>query len=156
MGYLNYRFTCVDAQKIHQFSHTVQCCRAVFSLRLKCSVLASVPLRPSLLNTQSALIGQLTHDWASTAYYLSICLCHVFNLPVSFTCAVNMGMKYANNVFCGRVGLLSMQTMCFLTFKLFYMYKNQWKTLKERIEISWSCSWSGRQIIHVWENWISS
>ena len=46
---------------------TVQCCTNVFLLCLKRSVLAPVSLRPSLPNTQSALIGQLTHAWPSTA-----------------------------------------------------------------------------------------
>ena len=149
MGCLDYRFTCFNAQRTHRFSHTIQCCSTLFALHLKCSVLAPVPLRPSFQNTHFALIGQLTHAWASTAYCVSSCLCRVFNLPVSFTCAVNMGMNYANTVFCGKA-------MCFLTFRVFYMYKNQWRSLKERKEISWSFSWSGRQIIHVQENWMSS
>ena len=45
-----------------------QCCGSVFPLRLKCSVLAPVSLRPLLLNTQFALIGQLIHVRASNAY----------------------------------------------------------------------------------------
>ena len=34
----------------------------------ECSVSAPVSLRPALPNTQSALIGQLTHAWASTTH----------------------------------------------------------------------------------------
>ena len=45
---------------------TVQCCSSVSPLCLKQSVLAPVPLRAPLLNSQSALIGQLTHAQAST------------------------------------------------------------------------------------------
>ena len=40
------RFTCFSVQKTHLLSHTVQCCSTVFPFCLKCSVLASVPLRP--------------------------------------------------------------------------------------------------------------
>lgn len=46
--------------KTHQFSHTVQCCSAVFSL---CLCFFKAP--PSW--TPSYLIGQLTHTWTSTA-----------------------------------------------------------------------------------------
>ena len=46
---------------------TVQSCTNVFFVCLKHSVLPPVSLRPSLLNVQSALIGQLTHAWSSTA-----------------------------------------------------------------------------------------
>ena len=41
---------------------SVKCCSSVLPLCLKCSVLAAVSLRPRPLNTQSALIGQLTRN----------------------------------------------------------------------------------------------
>ena len=40
---------------------------SVFFLHLKHCVLASISFRPHFLNTQSGLIGQLAHAWASTA-----------------------------------------------------------------------------------------
>ena len=53
-------------KKTHQYSHTVQGCNTVSPLCLKRSVLAPVSLRPPIPNTQSPLIGQLTHAWPST------------------------------------------------------------------------------------------
>ena len=57
----------LECKMTHQFSHSVQCCSSLFPLCLKNSVLAAVSLKPlPLLNTQSPLIGQLTHTWPRT------------------------------------------------------------------------------------------
>ena len=62
LGYYLTRFTCFKAQKTPSHSsHTVQCCSSVFTLVLKSSVLLySCQFKPHPLNTQSAMISQLT------------------------------------------------------------------------------------------------
>ena len=54
-------------KKKSQFSDTVQYVNTELRFCLKCCVLALVSLSPTLRNTKSALIGPLTHVWASTA-----------------------------------------------------------------------------------------
>ena len=55
-------FTGFNAQKTHQFSHIVHCCSSVSPLCFSaCLFQATLP------NTQSALIGHITHAWTSTA-----------------------------------------------------------------------------------------
>lgn len=50
-------------------------------------------MTPPPKNTQSALIGQVKHAWAS----VSSRLCGVFSfLSYLFTAAVNIGIRYAN------------------------------------------------------------
>ena len=61
--YLNW-FTCYGSHKKHQCSHTVQWNSTVAPPVW--NVLAPVSLRTTLPDTQSHLIGQLTHAWPST------------------------------------------------------------------------------------------
>ena len=58
------------------------------------NILTPVSLRPRLPNTQSALIGQLTHARASMARLHSDL--YWFWLSVSFTSTKNLGINYAN------------------------------------------------------------
>ena len=76
-------------------SHTVQCYSAVFPICLTTLCFSSC-LKVPLLTTQSAVIGQLTHAWDSIPHHISSRLCHVFQLLVSFTSAMNIGINYAD------------------------------------------------------------
>ena len=114
------------------FFHPVQCCSNVFILK-RPVFLAPVSLRPLLLNTQSTLIGQLTHAWASTANnnraaVLNLCKC------VTWWCTL-MSQSHGNR---GGATDEVFQEQCFLwergasvgtdfsTFKTFYMNMQHW------------------------------
>ena len=98
-GYHSKRCICFIAQKTHQVSYTVQCCSAVFPVLLKHSVCSSCPFTVTpLQNTQSPLIGQLTHAWPSIAnnriavLHQSLCArlatMHTFCTSVTWWCSV--------------------------------------------------------------------
>ena len=109
---------------------------------------------------KSALIGQLTHAWASTANInrvavLNKFLCaklatrHTSRKCITLTCSVmslSHGIKggttdedFRSSVFCGRAELLLVRNLTFLTFKMFYMHKDI-KTQMERKKKTWQVS----------------
>lgn len=69
----------VEYVYMHKLSHTVLC-RSTVSPRLSGTDSVLAPVISSLLppNTQPALIGQLTHPWASAARCVFSRLCPVF------------------------------------------------------------------------------
>ena len=120
-------FTCFNAQITHQCSYTVQYSSTVFPFH-------------------SALIGQLTApltaSQADSCFQIStinICIndanvshgdvwCH----KVKEIKGGNTGGAFRSSVFCGRMELLSVPSLNFLTFKTFKLHKNIYNTLTER------------------------
>ena len=150
---IGFQALALRSTQLFYFSFTVQFCSTVFPLSMRCSVLAPVSLRPLLLNTQSPLIGQLTHAWTSTAnnnraavpnrflhakqeamlYIMQMC-------DIMTWCDVTRSRnkrrdyrkrRFRSSVFCRRNELLLVQT---LTFQSFHMHRNLCDTLKERRE----------------------
>ena len=73
------RFACFNAHNTHSFSHTVQCSSPVFPICFSSYLYKARPFP----NTQSALIGQLTHSWASAANLLSSQVWRAFSLQLT-------------------------------------------------------------------------
>lgn len=64
--------------------YSVHCCSSVFPVCLK-SCISSCLFKAPLLNTQSALMGRLTHTWASTSNNKRAALLNSFLHAISAT-----------------------------------------------------------------------
>ena len=124
-------------KKTHQFPQTVHC-----------SALAPVSLRPSLLNTQSALIGRLTHAWDSSANNSRAAVLKkllLANLAANHKLSKRLTrwrsvMSHSPKIKGGTTEE-AFQEQWFLSergasvsadFKIFYRYKSRYKTLREK------------------------
>ena len=129
-----------------KFSHLSLLC-------LKRSVLAPVSLMPPPpLNTQPALIGQLTHAWASSASNRAAVLNQFLRVKqatkqklctcVTWWCSVmsqshrvkggTTDEAFRSSVFCGREELLLVRTLTFLISRSF-TYSRNYKILADQV-----------------------
>lgn len=56
----SFRFTCLNVQKQHNFSHIVHCCSACFHPLSERSAFVSVPLRAPSIKAQSVMVVELS------------------------------------------------------------------------------------------------
>ena len=134
IGYYYDKFTCLNVPKTHHVFQIVQCCSFVSP-----SVLAPVSLKPLPLDTQSTLIGQLTHAWCSGALNNRAAVQNQVSCAKLAADCVNVWLadvvteskwgelltrRFRSSVSCGTEELLLVQLWPFWLPRSFYMQKN--------------------------------